>query len=250
MEMIFEQDVTVQAGDVNKNGIMKLSAVLHYIQEVSGGHSDQLGFSWDALAEKGLFWAVLRHRVVIHRLPGAGATIHMETWPMPATRAAYPRAVRAMDSRGNILFETVSLWVLMNMQSRAMVLPGRSGVDVPGILRGTEPDSPGSLPPGSCESSSLWTVSSGDLDVNGHVNNARYLDYVEALPENNALTARELTVCYLAEALLGQEITLNRSLSEDGVLTVDGTRPREDDPTKTERVFAVKLCCSVNRDEL
>lgn len=249
MEMIFEQDVTVQAGDVNQNGIMKLSAVLHYTQEVSGRHSDQLGFSWNVLAEKGLFWAVLRHRVVIHRLPCAGETIHLESWPMPATRAAYPRAVRAMDSIGNILFETVSLWVLMNIQSRAMVLPGRSGVDVPGILRGTEPDSPGSLPPGNHNNSTLWTVAPGDLDINGHVNNAKYLDYVESLPETS-LTAGDLTVCYLAEALLEQEITLNWSLSQEGVLTVDGTRPRGDDPTKTERVFAVKLCCSVNREEL
>lgn len=248
MEMIFERTVTVQPGDANKNGTMKLSALLHYTQEVSGGHSDQLGFSWDALAEKGMFWAVLRHRVVIHRLPQAGEIIHMETWPMPATRSAYPRAVRAMDGSGNILFETVSLWVLMNTESRTMVLPGRSGVDVPGILRGTEPDSPGSLTPGNHENSTLWTVSPQDLDINGHVNNAKYLDHVEALTENCDGTARELTVRYLAEALLGQEITLNWSLSEEGVLTVDGTRPRGDEPAKTERVFAVKLCCSVNRE--
>lgn len=250
MEMVFQQDVTVQAGDVNEYGSMKLSAVLHYIQEVSGGHSDRLGFSWNALAEKGLFWAVLRHRVVIHRLPNAGQTVHLETWPMPATRAAYPRAVRATDSSGNVLFEAVSLWVLMNTQSRAMVLPSRSGVDVPGILRGIEPEIPSSLSPANGENSSLWRVSPEDLDINGHVNNAKYLDYVEALPENAALTAQDLTVCYLAEVLPRQQIILKHSLSEDGVLTVDGIRPRGDDPAKTERVFAVKLCCSVNQQKL
>ncbi len=250
MELVFEQNVTVQPDDVNENGKMRLSRLLHYTQEISGGHSDQLGLTWDALAEKGLFWAVLRHRVVIHRLPRAGESMHLETWPMPATRSAYPRAVRATDGGGNVLFETVSLWVLMNIESRAMVLPGRSGVDVPGILRGTEPDSPSSLIPGSYENSTLWTVAPQDLDINGHVNNAKYLDRVEALLGKWDATARELTVCYLAEALLGQEITLNWSLSPDGVLTVDGTRPRGDDPAKTERVFAVKLCCSVNREEL
>lgn len=250
MDLIFEQTVTVQNGDVNKNGVMKLSALLHAVQEISGGHSDRLGHTWDALAGMGLFWAVLRHRAVIHRLPKVGEVMHLQTWPMPATRSAYPRAVRAMDSQGNILFETVSLWVLMSTQTRTMVLPGKSGVVVPGILRGIEADSPSSLSPGNHENAALWCVGADDLDINGHVNNAKYLDYVENLMENKALSPGELTVCYLAETLLGQEITLRWSLSEDGNLSVDGTRPRVDDMEKAERVFAVRLCCSVNQQEL
>lgn len=250
MDLIFEQTVTVQDCDVHKNGTLKLSGLLRYMQEVSGGHSDLLGFSWDNLAEKGLFWAVLRHKAVIHRLPKAGQTIHLQTWPMPATRAAYPRAVQATDSEGNVLFQAVSLWVLMNTQTRAMVLPGKSGVDVPGILRGMEIGTPGSLAPGNHNQSSLWRVGQDDLDINGHVNNAKYLDQAEKLIEDSNLAARELTVCYLAEALLGQQITLHWDLSEDGVFSVDGVRPRTDVREETERVFAVKVSCSVNQQEL
>ncbi len=250
MDLIFEQTVTVQGCDVHKNGTLKLSALLRYMQEISGGHSDRLGFSWDALGEKGLFWAVLRHKAVIHRLPKAGETVHLQTWPMPATRAAYPRAVQATDSEGNILFQTVSLWVLMNTQTRAMVLPGKSGVDVPGIVRDIEIKAPSSLPPVDHSRSVLWKVGQEDLDINGHVNNAKYLDHAEALIEGCPVTARELTVCYLAEALLGQQITLHWDLSEDGVLSVDGIRPRTDVREGTERVFAVKVSCSVNQQEL
>lgn len=250
MELIFEQTVTVQDCDVHKDGLLKLSALLHYVQEVSGGHSDRLGFSWDNLAEKGLFWAVLRHKAVIHRLPKAGETICLQTWPMPTTRAAYPRAVQATDSQGNVLFQTVSLWVLMNTQTRAMVLPGKSGVDVPGIVRGTEIKAPSSLTPITCKQSVLWQVGQEDLDINGHVNNAKYLDQAEKLTENSNLIPQELTVCYLSEALLGQEITLHWEMSEDGVLSVDGVRRRTDVHAESERVFAVKLSCSVNQTEL
>lgn len=250
MDLIFAQTVTIQDCDVNQNGVLKLSALLRYVQEVSGGHSDRLGFTWDALAEKGLFWAVLRHKAVIHRLPNAGETIHLQTWPMPATRSAYPRAVQATDSQGNVLFETVSLWVLMNIQTRAMVLPGKSGVDVPGILRGIEISTPGSVPPGAYTQSVLWKVDVDDLDINGHVNNAKYLDHTENLIDNTSLNIREMTVCYLAETLLGQEITLNWSFTEDGILSVDGVRSRTDVHSGTERVFAVKLSCSVNQTEL
>lgn len=244
MDYIFEKTVTVADSDVNRHNRLKLSALLYYAQETAGSHCQKMGYDRESLTDKNLFWAVLRHRVLIYRLPSAGETVTVRTWPMPATRAAYPRAVRALDGEGNILFELVSLWVLMDRTSRAMVLPGKSGVDVPGILLGNEPASPGSLIPGIHQNSASWLVSEGDLDINGHVNNTKYLDQVEMLADTLKSTdqPKEMTVCYLAETHAGEELTLQYSLSEDGVFTLDGTRPRADAPEKPERVFAVKLC--------
>lgn len=243
MDLLFEQQIAVKDRDFDEYGSFRLSALLHYAQEAAGGHCNQLGLDWDSMAAKGLFWAVLRHRVLIHRMPKPGETISLQTWPMPATRAAYPRSVRALDAEENRLFEVVSLWVLMNTQTRAMVLPGKSGVDVPGILRGDELAAPGSLMPGSHENTVLWVVAEKDLDINGHVNNAKYLDHAEALTGSFRQThmPQELTVCYLAEARLGQEIALHWTLTDDGVLSVDGTRPKAEAPEKTERVFAAKI---------
>lgn len=243
MELLFEQAVTVSDSDINEYGKMKLSALLHYAQEASGGHCEQLGFDWDTMAGKGLFWAVLRHRVVIRKLPVKGQNITVQTWPMPATRTAYPRTVRALDADGQELFSVHSLWALMNMESRAMVLPQKSGIDVPGILRGCEIDPPGSLVPGSHENCVLWTVAQADLDINGHVNNARYLDHAEELAGafREDHDPCEVTVCYLAECRLEQCVSLNWTMSQEKVLTVDGCRRKTDVPEKTERVFGVKI---------
>ncbi len=243
MDLLFEQQIAVKDCDFDEYGSFRLSALLHYAQKAAGGHCNQLGLDWDSMAAKDLFWAVLRHRVSVSRLPKAGETIRLQTWPMPATRAAYPRSVRALDAEGNRLFDVVSLWVLMNTQTRAMVLPGKSGVEVPGILRGDEPAAPGSLMPGSHENTVLWVVAEKDLDINGHVNNAKYLDHAEALAGSFRQThnPKELTVCYLAEARLGQEIVLHWTLTDDGVLSVDGTRSKAEDPEKTERVFSAKI---------
>lgn len=243
MELLFAQTVTVQDCDINEYGQMKLSALLHYAQEAAGGHCEKLGFDWNTMASKGLFWAVLRHRIVIHRLPGVGENMTVQTWPMPASRTAYPRMVQGLDKDGQVLFEVISLWALMNMESRAMVLPVRSGVEVPGILRGCEIDPPGSLPPVDHENIALWTVEQADLDVNGHVNNARYLDHAETLLGSFRAehTPKEVTVCYLAECRLGQSVSLNWVLSDAGLFAVDGCRERTDVPGKTERVFSVKI---------
>lgn len=243
MEYVFEKVVTVADGEVNTQNRLKLSALLYYAQETAGAHCQKLGLDRDSLTDKNLFWAVLRHRVQIYRLPCAGETVTVKTWPMPTTRTAYPRAVRAFDPQGNVLFELVSLWVLMDRTSRAMVLPGKSGVDVPGTLLGDEPATPGSLVPGVHQNAAKWLVSQEDLDVNGHVNNTKYLDQAEQLatalcPEQ---LPTEMTVCYLAETHAGETLTLQYTLSEEGVFTLDGSRPRAETPEKPERVFAVKI---------
>lgn len=243
MDLLFSQTVPVQEQDCNEFGDMKLSALLYDAQEISGCHCAQMGFGWDSMAEKDLFWAVLRHRIIINRLPRAGQNITLETWPMPATRVAYPRSVRGLDEQGNILFHVVSIWVLMHTKTRAMVLPGKSGVQVPGMLRGMEPEGPSTLVPGTHENTLLWQVQSEDLDRNGHVNNARYLDHAESLAGDfrQSHSPKEATVCYLAEVLPEQEITLDWTLSPEGSLTVDGYRTKTDVCQGKERVFAVKL---------
>lgn len=243
MDLLFRQTVTVRPGDFNKDGNFKLSSLLYYVQEVSGGHCKGLDCDWDALAAKGMFWAVLRHRVVIHRLPEQNASMTVETWPLPMTRVAYPRAVRALDAQGNILFESMSLWVLMDRQTRSMILPAKSGVQVPGMVRELEIAGPLSLAPEHHENHTVWCVTEEDLDKNGHVNNTIYMDRAEQLTGTfgKDRCPAEFTVCYLSEVRLGQEITLSWTGSDREEVAVEGTRPRPGEGEKSERVFAAKL---------
>lgn len=243
MTVPYEMSYTVPSGERNAYGNWKLSALLHQVQEISGAHCDALGLTRCGLAEKGLFWAVLRHRLAIGRLPRVGETVFLQTWPIEQTRTAYPRAVRALDGDGNILFQTASLWVLMDMESRAMVLPDKSGVTIPGEVVPGALLLPRSLHPGTAQAQTVWTVSPEDLDINGHVNNASYLAHTEELVQawQKEKVPKEVTLCYLAENRLGQQITLSYGWDETGCMTVDGFRPRTDDPTRKERVYAAAI---------
>lgn len=239
MEPVLTQNITVTPEDTQPDGTVKLSRLLYWVQEISGQHSEKLGFSWQKLADMGLFWAVLRHGVQITRLPKEGQQIQLETWPMTTTRTAYPRAVQAFDENGALLFSVVSLWVLMDRQLRTMILPGKSGVTVSGITRGCEAQSPGSLPPVQPKNTALWQVTQQDLDVNEHVNNTVYVDRALAefpLPA----TPKAMTVCYLSEVNLGQEILLHAD-SQPGIFSLDGCRRKTNVSEETERVFSLRL---------
>ena len=163
---------------------------------------------------------------------------------MPTTRVAYPRATVAYDAEGKELFRSVALWVLMDLQTRAMVLPGKSGVTVNGLMRGTELDIPPSILPKKLENVMCRTVRFSELDRNGHMNNTHYMNWIaDLLPSSfhREHPVKEITLCYLSEALEGQELCLSWDVDEQGALSVDGFRKDPENPEKTHRVFAARL---------
>ena len=244
MKSIYRHTYTVEDHEVDCFGNLKPSMILFYAQDVAGRHCIELGTDYDSMAAKRLFWAVIRHRVQVQRMPRRGETITVETWPMPTTRVAYPRATVAYDSQGEEVFRIISLWVIMDLDTRAMILPGKSGVEVSGLLRGSELAVPGSLVPKVLENDQTRTVRFCDLDRNGHMNNCRYLEWVaDLLPSafHREHPLREFTVCYLSEAREGEQLSLSWQQEEDGSIRVEATRSEAASSAGHSRVFAAQV---------
>ena len=244
-ESYYSRSFVLEDIHLDRFGRLKPSVLLYFVQEISGQHATQLGAGWQALAEKNLFWAIIRHRIQITRMPTAGQTIRLETWPMPTTRTAYPRATVAYDEQGNELFKTVALWVLMDSNTRGMVLPGKSGVEVPGILRGNEGDTPGSLPPAALANTVNHRVGFSQLDRNGHMNNTRYLDWISDLMSSSFHAEHipaQINLCYLAEALEDQQVCLSWETDSEGTLRVDATHT--DETGKGRKIFSAGVTFS------
>ena len=224
MEPIFQQDFQVQDMCVDRYGRLKPSTLLYFAQEIAGRHCDELA---DTLESHRLFWAVTRHRVQINRLPERGETVHIETWPMPNTHVGYPRSI--------------SLWVLMDQDTRSSVSPDKSGIIVPGTLRGTELALPGGLVPKVMDHICRRDVCFTDLDRNGHMNNTRYLDWIDDLLPSDfhrEHPVKEFALRYHSEAREGQSLDLHWDFVADDCLRVDAYRKSEG---KDELVFSSKV---------
>ena len=241
MELVYKDTFTVSDLQCDRYGRLKPSAVCWFVQEIAGRHCQLLGTDWDTLAEKNMFWAILRHGVQIQRLPHTGENITVETWPMPTTRVAFPRHVVAYDEAGNELFRSISIWVLMNTVTRAMILPGKSGVDVPGLLQGGELEMPASIPPAELTEGQSRQVRFTDLDINGHMNNCRYLDWAwDLLPSSfhKDRTLRTFTLGYLSEAREEEILLQQLQTEEDGTVKLEISRPEGD---KNARIFCARF---------
>ena len=232
---------TVTELHADRFGRCRSASLLRFAQDAAGAHCMKLGADWDTMAAKGLFWAVIRQRLEITRLPNLGETVTVKTWPMPTTRVAYPRATEGFDAAGNSLFKVISIWVIMDVHSRTMVLPGKSGVEVAGTSFGTELKAPGGLPAGTFQTQTLRKVTPEDLDRNGHMNNARYLDWLWDLRSreyHKTHPLKSVTICYMSEALEGQQLQL--SYTEGDVLRLDGSLTETDVCTGHTRIFSAQ----------
>ena len=241
MEPLFSQNFEITDNLVDCYGRLMPSKILFFAQEVAGQHCNLLSVDYDTLAQRRMFWAIIRHRVQVTRIPLRGETIRVETWPMPTTRVAYPRSVVAYDADGNECFRSISLWVLMDLDNRNMILPGKSGISVVGTLRGTELAPPNTLVPKAMNTCFHRTVSFTDLDRNGHMNNTRCMDWIaDLLPSafHHSHTIQEFTVCYLSEAREGEQLQLHWDFLEENIMQVDAYRHLD---SKDERVFSARI---------
>lgn len=241
MESVFTQTYDIKDNMVDCQGYLKPSQILFIAQDMGGRHCKELTLSYDDMAARGLFWAVSRHRVQITRLPMSGETIRVETWAMPATAAAYPRSVVAYDEKGKECFRSITLWVIMTLDTRKMLSPSKSGIQVAGITRGLELSSPKGLVPRNMVNSSPRRVCYTDIDRNGHMNNTRYMEWVEDLfPSrfHREHKLKEFTVCYLAECREGQTLDMHYEIMEGGTVQVDAHRTENGED---HRVFSARM---------
>jgi len=185
-----------------------------------------------------------RSHLRIYRAPRLNEKLIVETWPMPATRSAFPRAAVVKSETGEVLYRCTTLWALVNKTTRRLVLPEASGVTFPGCILGDELPVPNSFAAAPLGEISLRKVCFSELDLNGHMNNTKYLDWVnDLLPSgyHKEHPFRDVNICYLSEALEGQTLTLSLNHLEDGSLQVDGLRTETNDLDKKNRVFSVKV---------
>lgn len=243
MEPIYRTQFTPMSNDCDCFGRLKPSALLGIMQEAAGDHCLDLQVTYEDLAPRGLFWAITRQHIQITRLPKYRETITIETWPGTTSRVAYPRSTIGYDADGNELFRAMSLWVLMDIHSRSLVVPGKSGIALTGIVRGNELPVPGALAARTLNAQTLRSVAFTELDRNGHMNNSRYLDWMmDLLPgEFHAEhPVKDFTVSYLSEVREADAVELHYELTGDGTFCVEATRADQEDVHKHHRVFAIR----------
>lgn len=180
----------VRYGEIGENGVATLAALGNWLQEAAGRNADRLGFGEEALLPHGLTWVLTRLALRIVRLPRAGEELVIHTWPSTMDRFGH-RGYEVRDGNGTLIVTGTSAWSVMELAGRCMArLPDQLAPKYPAAPRPCEPFACRVIPRIRPEEASRCPliVRRDDLDINGHVNNTRYLAWIlENLPPAPAL---------------------------------------------------------------
>ena len=212
-----ELRLMVRYGEIGENGVATLPALGNWLQEAAGRNADALGFGEKALLAYNLTWVLTRLALRIARLPRAGEELCIHTWPSTMDRFGH-RGYKVYDASGGLIATGSSAWSVMELSSRSMArLPAALAPKYPAAPRPCETFSCRVIPrlrPEEASSCPL-RVRRDDLDINGHVNNTRYLAWIlETLPPAPALlngwreplTPRMVDITFRAESFPQEEL--------------------------------------------
>ena len=166
--------------DVFPNGTVKPSALLRHMQAAAIKDAAKLGADYDAMREKDMIFVLTKLRLKFFRLPRFCDALEIRTWNREVKGVCFDREY-AMYVKGELSAAAVSRWALVSFKNRAILRPdaiGKSVVTNPDETLGIEFSRRIKPPEGLPATQTSHKASFSELDINGHVNNSRYADYL------------------------------------------------------------------------
>ena len=211
MGLTYQMKMKIPFDMADMNGHIKLPDVILLSLQVSGMQAIELGVSDKAILEDyNLVWIITEYDIEVVRLPRFAEEITIETEALSYNRLFCYRRFTIYDEAGQDLIHMMATFVLMDRDSRKVhavepeiVAPYQSDFDKK-LIRGPKYE--------TLEEpiSKDYHVRFYDLDMNGHVNNSKYLDWIFEVMGADFLTQyipKKINLKYVKEVRPGGVIT-------------------------------------------
>lgn len=181
-EGIFRMPMTATSVNVDRYGRMRLSALLYAAQILSLRCMEEERILPEGKAEDAGITPVVAGKVIeIERFPLYGEEPLIEVWQGAPEHYAQIYHSALKDQEGNVIARGLSVWMLIDKTSRAAVLPGDFGMQIIPVKREGELTIPAGVPAFWPQEEVHRKIFYSELDMNGHVSNARYADWLDDL---------------------------------------------------------------------
>ena len=210
---IWQETFPVRFGAIDKSDRLTLSGMFQFFQEAAISHAENLGVGREDMARTGQVWILSRISVMVERRPGYRETITVRSWPRGGEKLF---AIRDYDIRDKDNIPSVSGrsgWIIVDIEKRRPLRP-QSVMDTLPLNEGENALSwgPAALAEhGNLEKAAERKALYTDVDYNGHVNNVRYVQWIEDTLDPQLLenaNKMRLDINYLNEILGGETIEI------------------------------------------
>lgn len=211
----FEKEYLVHVYETNANGKLTLPGLFNYLQDTASDHAEKLNFGRDDLLKNNHIWVLSRMYAVIDNLPDWNDKLTVKTWPSGIDKILALRDFEITKVNNTHIGSATSSWAIIDRTTKRVQRPDdiianfslsfnneRSLKRNASRLDSVSKD--GSISP-------AYKVKYSDLDVNLHVNNVKFLQWVtDSYPFDFVMSNSPISVeiNYLAESMCDDEINI------------------------------------------
>ena len=218
--MIVENEYTVKLSEIDKNNKVTNKAILSYLEEVGGIHSNIAGYGILDIPKTHLTWLLLEWKLKVIRRPNYNEKIKVTTWSKDTVKCYAYRDFKIYDEKGNVIALATSKWVLVNTQKGRIVmveqeLHEKYKPELDKSAFEEKNDFPKISIPEKYQYETEYVVRKSDIDVNNHMHNLNYMDLAnEALPDDvyKKGELNNVRITYKREIKLGEVVQCKYSL--------------------------------------
>ena len=217
---VFKKEFAVSSYDLDPKGQARLTTMANFFQEVAYHHASELGLGYDDMKSRKTTWVLSRMRIHMKRYPVWNERITMETWPSGAEKLFALRDFRVLDLEGNVIGWASTAWLILDIDTHRLIRPREMMDRFKMIIQDIQVfDRPlGRIDiPGQTRELSDHRVLFSDLDIVGHVNNVKYMEWCLDMATTEGNIQRdllELEINFNHEALFGDVIRLGGTEEE------------------------------------
>ncbi|MBX3172260.1 MAG: hypothetical protein KF760_32950 [Candidatus Eremiobacteraeota bacterium] len=204
-EAIWTQSQAITSYLVNFQRRLSLPGLLALFQEMAWNHAEHSGHGYSMITGHSHAWVLARQRIEVDRWPDWNEVVELRTWLRPPRGLLVFRDFEIVGcARG------VGTWMSIDTVSRQPRAPQLGEANF--LVAGHHPFQPVRIEPFAVsEGVARFAVRPGDLDLNGHVNNLSFAQWIlDSLPMSVHRTYQleSYEVNFLAEVCEGDAVVV------------------------------------------
>lgn len=200
-------------------------ALLNLLQDAAWSHATELGFGFDETSERGAFWVLTRQKLIVDHWPKWSDQIQIKTWLRPPSGPFVLRDFEIIKD-GEVIGSSCTSWLMMDAKTRRPLKNAASELPFPSRTTGLLPYEAQKVEiKKEVENLAQFPVRNSDLDMNQHMNNTRYVQWIlDSIPFSwhSKFKLQEYEINFLAEAHAGDLVTIQREKSDESTENFSG----------------------------
>ena len=222
---MYEEKIFVNSNDVDDHYDVKISTIFKYLQQAATNHAEILNLGKKDTVDKGMFWVITRMRVVIYKSPKMLDTLTVKTHPGQTMLFVFPRFYQIYNQNNELCVSASASWALLNINTHKVITKFETdNFKLQGEVDENDLPLPGKITFDSLNFIENRKVRYSDIDLNGHLNNTKYIEYIIDTHDINFYKnkrVKEILINYEKEIKDEDEVYLYTNNEEEEIIVGD-----------------------------